>query len=63
MAERDRHEAKHTRPLPFGNRPVGLGTFEEECAVCTRQDAGQDTKRKYTCIDTCKNMPNLVHFT
>ena len=30
---------------------------------CTRQDTGQDTKRKlrYTRIDTCKHLPNLVY--
>ena len=31
--DRDQHEAKHKRLPRFGNRSVGLGTFEEECTV------------------------------
>ena len=31
-------------------------------ALCVRQDAGQDTKRKprYTCIDTCKHLQTFA---
>ena len=41
--DRDQHEAKHMRLPLFGNRSVGLGTFEEECTV---HETGHRTRYK-----------------